>query len=222
LYRHIKFTDETVNRLNKLNLEMRRKAIFTERSMGFIERVLSRNFDNNGVLLDPYEFQMEILKEILFLENIITGINHSIEKNNNFIQQIKEKFVQTEKKLVQQYKTPSKKNVANPENEGKISQDSFNEIFKVYNQNLQILKQKRYESKRQIFYIKRLADTIPFSIFPREMIREWVKLPDAGFISFKTGLIGELMAFYDLQSKGKQAILCDLTNCMRTFDIYNR
>ena len=100
------------------------------------------------------------------------------------------------------------------------SEDPLNEIFIVYNQNLKILKQKKAEASWQIFYLKRLADVIPFSIFPRDMIREWVKLQNAGFISFKEGLIGELKLFQKLQLEGKHAILCDLTNCMRTYDIF--
>jgi hypothetical protein len=170
---------------------MNGKVEVTERTIQVINQIYHNNFEND----DPSKmkniegFQRDILNEIIYLENEITGIDYIIEKNNKFIQEL-------------------------------ISQKiKFTDILKIYNENLNSFKNKREIFTEQRYIFQRFADILPFSIFPRDLIRKWIKLEKPGFLSFKTGLSLELDTLFN-QTKNKFKILCDLTNCMRIGDIY--
>jgi len=74
--------------------------------------------------------------------------------------------------------------------------------------------------KKQRFYFKRFADILPFTFIPRDIIRENLKFPESGFISFKKGLVLEINQLINPQKDDSITILCDITNCMRIGDLY--
>ena len=171
---------------------MYQQVKMTQRSLYKIQEIFhnSFSFENQFKCEDILQFQKDILNEIIFLENKITGYNHIIKKNKEFIQYLIESDLKSKNTL------------------------------EIYNKNIKEFEGKIKKFKNQRFYFKRFADILPFTFISRDIIREWLKFPESGFISFKTGLVLESDQLIDTQKDDSITILCDITNCMRIGDLY--
>lgn len=126
---------------------MYQQVKMTQRSLYKIQEIFhnSFSFENQFRCEDILQFQKNILNEIIFLENKITGYNHLIKKNKEFIHYLIE------------------------------SDLKIKNILEIYNKNIKEFEGKIEKLKKQRFYFKRFADILPFTFISRDIIREWLK-----------------------------------------------